>query len=575
MRRDSLLDGGPQVQTPALLASGGPRLMPRQNRSDDRSTRTLSIFLLKKSVTNPRTAVESDSELTWHSMLDGSGFDAKLGVLKKDPKEPWWPEFLREWVEGDLPRITTQTSSGVLMVHTAGRWFAVALGYGHYLLKDSSIERRFGMRVTLNCVDPDNLRSVDMRTLDDAAMHTSRQAGRGVSMAAFELTIARDLLRGVAGFTRPEYASFARSLAGKDSLVVSAPMTYKDIGPKCAEALRHFKRTDYQRDFGFIDELRPVDDPSTIEMLDDALVKQLSLPNAADVIAMVPPEMTEWQESLGYVFSSSQPSATGLQVLELADYLATLNDRTETTLRARVVEGKDRVYQLFTAKPQRRPVGTVYKCLAFETTHGGTTYVLCEDEWYEVNAVLASRVDKAVAAMQNRKLRLPPRLPGDRSEGDYNKRVAREDKGIICLDTKQVRPTGATSVMEACDLLTTSMEFIHVKPGGASSKLSHLVKQGENSAICYVEDPGYRQQIRSHVEKDSRALARRIPTEAPARDSFEVVFAIITSGEKGWPTALPFFTKLSLHLTHTALNRLSVRSTLVRIHDARNTRRKP
>ncbi len=544
--------------------------MPRRIASGTAKpvSRTLSIFLLKEHVTDPAQAIDSDGELRWYALSSRFDFHARLCVLRRDPKEPWWPEFLREWVEGDLPLITTQSSSGILLIQAHKRWFAVAFGYGYCMLKDDSYERRFGLRVTLNCVDPDNLRRVDMRTLDDAAMHTVRQAGRGVPISAFDITASRDVLRGVAGLPRADYHDFARSLMGKDCLVLTAPVGFGGIGNKCVQALRHFKRTDYRKSFSFVDELRTVDDPVLVDKLDTALLKALGSAHPADTVAMTPPETTA-EGSLGFTYSTSSRASHASPFLQVEDYLQSLDDRSETALRKGVIDGRHRVYQHHTEEPKTRTLAPVYKCLGFETRLDRLSYVLCEGEWFEVDASLAGRVDKAVAHMQNTELKLPSHLPCDKGEGGYNMRVAGLHKDWAFMDRKNVRPGGASSVLEACDLLTDNLEFIHVKQSGASSKLSHLVKQGENSAVCFLEDEGFRTQLREQVGKSSKRLAKRIPSATPARDGFEVVYAVITSRVQDWPKSIPFFTKLSLHLAHTALNRMNVKNSLVRIHDER------
>ena len=53
-----------------------------------------------------------------------------------------------------------------MVVRASDHLFAFSFGGGRYLLRDDRLERDFGLRIVLNSVDPESLRSVDVRTLD-------------------------------------------------------------------------------------------------------------------------------------------------------------------------------------------------------------------------------------------------------------------------------------------------------------------------------------------------------------------------------------------------------------------------
>lgn len=58
----------------------------------------------------------------------------------------------------------------VLLVKASKRLFALTFGSGRHLLEYGAYERNFGLRVALNLVDPDQIRSAQSRTFVDTAL---------------------------------------------------------------------------------------------------------------------------------------------------------------------------------------------------------------------------------------------------------------------------------------------------------------------------------------------------------------------------------------------------------------------
>ncbi|MGT4071592.1 UNVERIFIED_CONTAM: TIGR04141 family sporadically distributed protein, partial [Aeromonas hydrophila] len=70
------------------------------------------------------------------------------------------------------------TVSAIFLTRAGNRLFALSFGHGRHLLNPGCYEDRFGLRVTLNSVDPDMLRAVDVTTLEANPFHGKRQATR-------------------------------------------------------------------------------------------------------------------------------------------------------------------------------------------------------------------------------------------------------------------------------------------------------------------------------------------------------------------------------------------------------------
>src|SRR2546422_10882710 len=70
---------------------------------------------------------------------------------------------------GKLPqnvKLLSASAAGVLIVKAAGRHFALRFGQGRHLLKPGAWEENFGLRVTLNSIDPEQILTIDRKSLD-------------------------------------------------------------------------------------------------------------------------------------------------------------------------------------------------------------------------------------------------------------------------------------------------------------------------------------------------------------------------------------------------------------------------
>jgi uncharacterized protein (TIGR04141 family) len=138
----------------------------------------------------------------------------------------------------------------------------------HHSLDPDALERSFGLKVVLNAVARSNLRSLDIATLDATTFQKRIQASRDADLQGFGIDVDRDLLKLAAG--SPKDNSFARSLAGKDTLTLHTKTSPIDAIEKCRTALKLYRAADYKKDFGFIDFIAPVRQQDILEQLDAA-----------------------------------------------------------------------------------------------------------------------------------------------------------------------------------------------------------------------------------------------------------------------------------------------------------------
>ena len=147
------------------------------------STKSFSLYLAKATV----TALED-------LMTDGAREMIERGRGKRIVSDNfadenalfvfWGSPVIPKWVKTLKPlfyieeKLTSQSPCGVLVFRIGSRIFAVSFSYGHVYIDDAKTEADFGLRVAINAVDDDKLRSVERSNLGAAIRDLAQAAGR-------------------------------------------------------------------------------------------------------------------------------------------------------------------------------------------------------------------------------------------------------------------------------------------------------------------------------------------------------------------------------------------------------------
>jgi uncharacterized protein (TIGR04141 family) len=461
---------------------------------------------------------------------------SKVGDLyyKQNPRSsPKWLTFFEDTL-AEIPRLSNQSNGALLVVRRGKRHFAVSFGLGRHLLEAGKYEDSFGLRVTLNSVDPDRLKSVDRRTFDAISCHTRTQASQAGDVNAFGLNVEQDLLRAATGSPLDE--QLGRRMTGMDALLVTVPTTIEALPSLLDKYLIRYEDDSYKKTFPWVDHIGEVRDAKLRAELDEQLVAMIRTSAPSDMSAwLAVPDLIEWAEIGGFRYRSSNEAElyADLHVRDFLDTVADVDVVTAETLRHRHVFAYDTDDERWIRR------WTVYSCLYGEIEHDATTYLLSSGVWYRVEREFVATIDRLVARLV-RTSTLP--IYSDKSEGDYNKRVSAASSGkIALLDRKLIRIGGTT--VEFCDLFTSDHRMIHVKRYGGSSVLSHLFAQGSVAANAFLEDPAFRAAVNTKLPKSHqfKDIANR-----PDPKQFEVNYAIVSRSKKRIDKALPFFSRLNL-----------------------------
>lgn len=219
---------------------------------------------------------------------------------------------------------------------------------------------------------------------------------------------------------------------------------------------------------------------------------------------------------------------------------------------------RDRVADFDGEKPNPINKWSVYRCLVGSLDHHGQQYALNEGAWYSVDEAFkqatSANYDHRVIGFDAAFTPLIKTYPEEtarkihiETEGAYLRRIA-DASGYFLMDQKLVQvPDTRGPGIEVCDMLDVEgKRLIHVKKGSShSSALSHLFRQGANSAQLLRSSSDFRQHVIERIQADSPETAARFEAEFQRGIDWTVEFRIIDEPRVGGGFDIPFFSKLS------------------------------
>jgi len=513
-------------------------------------TQKLSVRLLKDGL-SPQDGVREDIELKgWPKIPDAQIY---LNTIGGNP--PKWASFL-ELPEEERRGLYNRSACGVVFIKREGRWFAVSFGLGHVALDPAKFEEDFGLRVVLNAVDPNELRSIDVRTPDENTLSRRNQTSRGSDYSAFLIDIEKDIVRGVSG--RPQDRTFASRLAGADSLTIHKTVEVSDLPALCSSIYAMYTRDSYKAHFEWIDYIKHIRSETEIDRLNNELVgsinKRISGTAGGEELDLAFPVIYN-PENIAFIRYKGFRNKTSYLDLEFTDYLNALEEQGVKSLTLSDIQ-KQFVCEVDGDGKDCGGKWKLYDCLVFQVEMAGHLYILSAGRWYQIDTDFAKEIRDFFSQLKKEKL---SSAKLDENEQQYNERIKSENPdSFLCLDRRLVRPTDSKTDIEVCDFLTKNKCLIHVKDKTSSSRLSHLFNQGLVSGQVLKRDGEARNKARlkvSEVEREtgqsgfSDVIASSTEHFDPAE--YTVVYAVISTRD-----SLPFFSLVSLKHAVQALRAL-------------------
>ena len=540
-------------------------------------TKTLSIRMLKDGISPDQVFYDKYSACGSDSLIrfDCSLFEINniIGYVGKIyESQPDWEPFVRSLMETEKLKDSDLKSSGagaILFFSIKERIVALCMGFIHMALNDDMFEKQFGLKVVLNSVSKDSLRTLDTATPDAVTFQRRVQASKESSFQSFGVDIFRDLARVAGG--KPTNASFAKSLAGKDSLSITVQIKESDLLEKLKEIVSVYNSQKYKNDFGWIDNMRLVDDKKMNALLNDFLIKNINclINGEASDLHLSLPEIANSEEflsidALHYNGINKAEKRENFCEISIFDYIEKLRSCGNMALNIDAIK-KHYISIRFVGGDNFSKRYKVYDCMNLEveidskeTING--SYVLFSGNWYHIDDSYKKYVESVYNSVDKVNIIGSTHSLNERDLIDELERERYVD--LVKLDQTKINPNGVVYAnLEPCDFFSMNKEFIHLKDGHSSSPISHLWMQGVVSAEAFVSDELFRSKLKSIVKTKSngRGFEDLLPSEGEKvnRDEFKIVYGIMRDAYTNGTVDIPFFSKVSFQSAVDKLNKLN------------------
>ncbi|MCB4764087.1 MAG: TIGR04141 family sporadically distributed protein [Sulfurovum sp.] len=503
----------------------------------------LNIRLMKKDT----AIVDVLKENSGLVRKDWENESIKLYIEEKGSEVKGWKNFINEGAAEEIFERNGVIASALLFVPVSdNQYMILTFGQGFSKLRESKLERDFGLKVVLNSVDYKKIRSLDTVKHDEITIHKKTQTSQQSEVSAFGIDIESDMLREITG--TPTNSRFATDVTGRHALSINTILEVNDILDKCQEIFTVYQQDGYQTHFSWVDNIRHVEDIETIENLDNILLEDVkhTLEHKEQIdLHLAPPEIVDYSR-VTFIRYRGYRSRELYDTLHIDDYINMLIEKSVNVEDIAVF--KKHKVEFLDEDELEINSWYIYDCMVYETEYEDEQYILSDGKWYKIAKSLSDEVNEFFDSLLD-----PLSLPNayiDENEQGYNKRLKDDLKkdDYICFDTKLIKLPEWTSGIEPCDFFSPQKQFIHIKNDASSSKLSHLFNQGVVSGESFLREQEFRKQFKRKARGMNSTIASVLPDvrHRPELNEYQIVFAVMRKPYRDGSFGLPFFSKVSL-----------------------------
>lgn len=516
-------------------------------------SRSITVFLLKEGFSSENSLKDTNDLQS----IEMSNLPAgKLYLADLPPKAPWWKSYL-----GISQDLLQGLKGAILFLGIEGRTFVFTFGNIQYKLKPESYEYDFGLITTLNSIDPSALKSTDILQPENS-IRRRIQTPQLSELTLFDFDKDSSIIKRLTGKVKDGYKHLFSNPSGADSVRISTKKQLNDLEDLCKQLLKIYQKDDYKSSFPGLHNIRPIKDPAKLAILDNALVQELKKKSNEIVLSI--PDIVDYANFFKIKFSQSE-NAVEFESVEIASFYSYLQEDISSLDVSRIREK----YLFWGIDDNGSPTTqsfSVYRSLVWDYTENNACYHLCDGKWYQIESSLLETLKNELDPFFGTTI-----FPdyNHKSEGEYNQFVPTILADYICLDTKNIAPSGLSAV-EPCDLFTATDNiacFTHLKVGNRSSALSHLFNQGLNSVILVNAEPKSKEKLKKLVAAHPQEENYKKAIDSKKN---KVIYAIISKKDASLKSEiLPLFSRISLKNTIQTLKSMNVSYEIVIIKDAR------
>lgn len=520
-------------------------------------SRTFSIYLLKNGF-DPSNSLKEDHRLQLIEERNTNLPDGAIMYIADRPGNvPWWKDY---W--GITTNLLQIQKAGLVFLPVSDRWIILTFGIIHHQLIDTCFEYDFGLRTTLNALDPQKIKSTDILQPENARRQKI-QLPIASTLTFFDIAHNESILKRLTGSVKEDYRELFKNITGADSVRISSNRSPNEISDLCATLIEIYEREDYLSSFPDIQNIAPVKDPSIIRLLDEQLLSEFNEKTINVVLAI--PDIFDDSEDFSIRFRGEGRSSLVFENVYIGAYREYLEDTGNANAEGSIEKFLKHKMEIVDINGYVKKQYSIYKSFLFDCEMNEIVYHLCEGGWYVIKSNYIENLSQEINPYFIREYTALP--PCDvRREDEYNSLVS-DNLNVICLDKKNIAPREQSAV-EPCDLILIDndiIHLIHVKISTISASLSHLFNQGSNSVELLRMDTGAKEQLKTLLRNDN-TFSRLIDEE-----SFKIIFGIVTkkanSNLDNPSKNLPIFSRISLHRTIKSLKLMGIACSIFFIQD--------
>ena len=225
---------------------------------NDIATNKLSIYLIKEYNNNHKDIFRNFDKLKKEEIKHRN---EKIGTLYYDNSNIFEPSWIKKFFgenfnnkkqdinqeEKNKIKLFNAGSKSILLVENQNRIFAIPFGYGWTLLEPGVFEERFGLKITLNTIDINNIRNIDKKNMSAVPKDTREQLSHAGVPSDFGIDIEQDMIQSLTGKSKDN--NFGKSITGKDALSVSVKVDLSNIKEFLNKCYKKYLSTDYKGSF--------------------------------------------------------------------------------------------------------------------------------------------------------------------------------------------------------------------------------------------------------------------------------------------------------------------------------------
>ena len=518
-------------------------------------SRNFTIFLLKDGFDAGNALKEEHGLELATAEARNLPNEATLYVLKNSPRPPWWKDY---W---GLQRSLEQSlQAAIVFLSVRNRTFAITFGHSYHKLKEESYEYDFGLKTTLNSVDPGKLRSTDIFQPEDAKRERI-QTSKATDLNYFDISKDESIIKKITGIVKVDYFELFRNVTGSCNLKISSRIKASEIIELCGKLLNIYEKEDYLTSFSEINSIIPIKDPCIIHDLNGLLIDAFSSENIELVLSI--PDIIDYTTSYKVKYTGAGKGQIEYEDVYIHHYREYLRYRNIEDITIDIFKK----HELRIEDENNNILGSysIFKSLLFDCEHNGKHFYLCEGEWYQIDHDYIEKLKTSLDPVFLDDFTLLSECSEIR-EDNYNNFIAANNENVICLDKKNISPSGQTFI-EPCDLYYKKNGYahlIHIKVSTRSASLSHLFNQGINSLELLKLNNESREKMRELISNDDLFGPMK-------EEKIKIIFGIITEKSATMRSdSLPIFSRISLLRTINRLKIMGVEGRVVLVKDKVN-----